>query len=205
MGRQQSQHIGDGPVANLGFALRDLQRKASLSYRDMSDLTNYSRAALNNAVIGKRCPSWEVLCAFVKCCGGEVDDRWRALWEAAHAPGPRRALARQCTQVEEPKTTNGPGRAATPEEFVRELRLLHMRADSPNALMISQAWREMPATDSPLKRRQHLPKSTLYEAIKDGRTTLPRLEIVRMIVYACGADVEEWTQAWQRIKTSPFY
>lgn len=36
------------------------------------------------------------------------------------------------------------------------------------------------------------------------RTTLPKLQIARMVAHACGAAVEIWTAAWQDIAMRAF-
>ena len=217
MGRQENFIIGDGPVADLGNALRELRRSACLTYRDMGAITNYSHAALNNAASGKRCPRWEVVQAFVTSCGGEVDDRWRSLWEAAHASSPRRP--RTCKprkRGEESETAPNPGKPAariaagsnpwqdTAADFVYELNLVHKLAGSPNGATIYQAWCERTSFKPRASDRKDLPKSTLRDALKLDRRTLPKLEVVQMIAYACGADVWEWTESWKRIATLEF-
>jgi transcriptional regulator with XRE-family HTH domain len=218
VGRQENIIIGDGPLADLGNALRELRRRVGLTYRDMGAISNYSRAALNNAASGKRCPTWEVVQVFVTACGGEVDDRWNSLWEAAHASSPRRprACKRREEGEEESETTPNPDKPParitagsnpwqdTAADFVYELNLLHKLAGSPNGATIYQAWRERTSFKPRASERKDLPKSTLRDALKLGRRTLPKLEVVQMIVHACGADVWEWTESWKRIATLEF-
>lgn len=217
MGRRESHIIGDGPVAELAHALRELRGRVRLTYRDMHVIAHYSPAALNNAAAGKRCPTWDVVQAFVTSCGGEVDDRWYSLWEAARASSSRRPPYSTRREEEESKTTSHsdepPVRPTvrrpdpwqdTPADFVRELRLLHKQADSPNGAKIYQAWRERASTKRRSYERKDLPKSTLNDALRHNpdRRTLPKLDLVQMVAYACGADVEEWTESWQRIITT---
>ncbi|MFI9815852.1 helix-turn-helix domain-containing protein [Saccharothrix variisporea] len=60
--------------------LRRLRRAAGLpSYRELGRLANYSPAALSEAVAGRRLPSLAVTRAFVRACGGDVE-QWSARW-----------------------------------------------------------------------------------------------------------------------------
>ena len=216
MGRRESHIIGDGPVAELAHALRELRSRACLTYRDMCAITHYSRAALNNAATGKRCPTWEVVYAFVTSCGGEVDDRWHSLWEAAALASSARHPGNP-NHGKEVETTDNPGKPSarptvrkpnpwqdTPAEFVYELRLLRKLAGSPNGVKIGQVWSERTSTKPRSYERKVLPKSTLNDALNPNRHTLPKLDVVQMIVNSSCADVEEWTEAWQRIAAIQF-
>lgn len=68
--------------------LRRLRRVAGLpSYRELGRLANYSPAALSEAVAGRRLPSLAVTKAFVRACGGDVE-QWTARWRELAAEGP---------------------------------------------------------------------------------------------------------------------
>lgn len=70
--------------------LRRLRRGAGLpSYRELGRLANYSPAALSEAVAGRKLPSLAVTRAFVRACGGDVE-QWTARWRelAAEEPDP---------------------------------------------------------------------------------------------------------------------
>ncbi len=68
--------------------LRRLRRVAGLpSYRELGRLANYSPAALSEAVAGRRLPSLAVTKAFVRACGGDVE-QWTARWRELAAQGP---------------------------------------------------------------------------------------------------------------------
>ncbi|MBB4693151.1 nSTAND1 domain-containing NTPase [Paractinoplanes abujensis] len=72
--------------------LRRLRRRAGEpTYRELGRRTNYSAAALSEAVSGRRLPSLAVTVAFVRACDGDADewtDRWRRLADAQPgAPG----------------------------------------------------------------------------------------------------------------------
>lgn len=71
------------PLLRFAGDLRRLRRRAGLpTYRELGKRTNYSAAALSEAVSGRRLPSLAVTVAFVRACGGDAGewtDRWRQL------------------------------------------------------------------------------------------------------------------------------
>ncbi|GAA2875504.1 hypothetical protein GCM10010443_42290 [Actinoplanes cyaneus] len=79
----------DTPLLRLAGDLRRLRLGAGrLSYRELGRRTNYSAAALSDALSGRRLPSLAITTAVVRACGGDVGEwteRWRRL-AAAH-PG----------------------------------------------------------------------------------------------------------------------
>ncbi|QQQ73681.1 XRE family transcriptional regulator [Saccharothrix sp. 6-C] len=78
----------DTPVLKFAGDLRRLRRGAGLpSYRELGRLANYSPAALSEAVAGRRLPSLAVTRAFVRACGGDVE-QWTARWRELAAEGP---------------------------------------------------------------------------------------------------------------------
>ncbi|MFE9751457.1 XRE family transcriptional regulator [Saccharothrix saharensis] len=78
----------DTPVRKFAGDLRRLRHVAGLpSYRELGRLANYSPAALSEAVAGRRLPSLAVTRAFVRACGGDVEE-WTARWRELAAEGP---------------------------------------------------------------------------------------------------------------------
>lgn len=78
----------DTPLLRFAGDLRRLRRGAGLpSYRELGRLANYSPAALSEAVAGRRLPSLAVTRAFVRACGGDVDE-WTARWRALAGEAP---------------------------------------------------------------------------------------------------------------------
>ncbi|MEU4767298.1 XRE family transcriptional regulator [Actinosynnema sp. NPDC023794] len=77
----------DTPVLKFAGDLRRLRRVAGLpSYRELGRQANYSPAALSEAVAGRRLPSLAVTRAFVRACGGDVEE-WTARWRELAAEG----------------------------------------------------------------------------------------------------------------------
>jgi len=79
MGRLEKQlDPQTGPLAQLAVDLRELRRKAGApTYREMSRAAGYSPSALSAAASGANLPSESVLSAYVRVCGGDVDE-WLA-------------------------------------------------------------------------------------------------------------------------------
>jgi len=74
----------EGPVAQFALQLRDLRHQAgSPTYRALSERTHYSPTVLSQAAAGRSLPSWSVVHALVRACGGDVDE-WRGRWSKAH-------------------------------------------------------------------------------------------------------------------------
>jgi WD40 repeat protein len=76
---------GDGP--ELGFAadLRRLREKAGTpTYRKLAEHAHYSVATLAGAASGRRLPSLAVTLAYVRACGGDVQE-WEQRWHAVAA------------------------------------------------------------------------------------------------------------------------
>src|SRR4051812_30829228 len=90
------------PLLRFAGDLRRLRRRAGLpSYRELGKRTNYSAAALSEALSGRRLPSLAVTLAFVRACDGDAGEwtgRWRTLVtaqpaEEGEAPAPYVGLA----------------------------------------------------------------------------------------------------------------
>ncbi|MFI1994166.1 hypothetical protein [Actinoplanes sp. NPDC020271] len=79
----------DTPLLRFAGDLRRLRLGAGrLSYRELGKRTNYSAAALSDALSGRRLPSLAITRAVVRACGGDAGawtERWRHL--AAALPG----------------------------------------------------------------------------------------------------------------------
>jgi tetratricopeptide (TPR) repeat protein len=66
------------------------------------------------------------------------------------------------------------------------------------ALRALKVWAGNPSFND-LERRSGLPRSTLADALNPRRRQLPRLDVVRAFVTACGvSDTAPWDEAWRR-------
>jgi Helix-turn-helix domain len=71
----------EGPVQQFAADLRRLREEAgNPTYRNLADLTFFSKSTLSAAASGNRMPSWEVTAAYVAACGGDVE-QWRSSYE----------------------------------------------------------------------------------------------------------------------------
>jgi len=88
-------------------------------------------------------------------------------------------------------TRPDPSNAHAPAEFTLELRRLKGWVGNPSFQQMS--------------RRSGLPTSTLADATNNHRVGLPRLEVVRAYVAACGLtgdDARAWEHAWRDIQAT---
>ncbi|MFI9812558.1 nSTAND1 domain-containing NTPase [Saccharothrix variisporea] len=95
-----------GPVQHFASDLRQLRRKSGLTYREMARRAGFSAPALSTAATGVKLPSLPVALAYVRACGGDVEEwerRWRQISEDSAgqvvadddpATAPYRGLAR---------------------------------------------------------------------------------------------------------------
>jgi hypothetical protein len=98
MPRPENKITWDGPVADLAHALRELRMRAGRpTYRKMAENTHYSASVLAAAAAGNRCPTWQVVEAFIQACGGDEEAIWRSLWAQAHKAAGRRTPAQRRT------------------------------------------------------------------------------------------------------------
>jgi len=78
-------------VAGFAAQLRELREQAGRpSYRKLAQLAHYSHTALSQAAAGQSLPSLAVTQAFVRACGGDVEQwsaRWREAGQAVQPPG----------------------------------------------------------------------------------------------------------------------
>ena len=218
MPRPENPIPGDGPLADLARALRQLRERAGRpGYRQLAAKTHYSPSVLADAASGKNCPTWDAVSMFAQACGKGPDDELRGLWVRAHAAHSQQKAQRQSirsagetAQVLVERSASfayeqdylafaearepDPTRAYTAAQYVRQLRALRAWAGQPSHKQISHA------SGTPM-----LASSTMYDALNSARTTLPRLEVVRAIVTACApAAVDTWITTWQAIKLREF-
>lgn len=76
---------GGGAVAEFALRLRALRDRAGrIPYRTLATMANYSADVLSRAAAGRVLPTWQVVQAYVRACGGD-EAEWRAYWEAARS------------------------------------------------------------------------------------------------------------------------
>ncbi len=225
MGRPENPITGNGPVADLARALREIRARAgNPPYRELAKEAHRGASVLAEAATGKRCPSWEVTRSFATACDMDAQALY-PLWVAADSAArkaksrPRRAkLAavrqfpvkpvrpasldgpRPAEDLRLKRTGPDPWKARTPTEYVWQLRALRAWGGSPGYKEVSAIGRR----STPEAGYRWLSTSTFYDAISPSRVTLPPLRIVRPLVQACDANVEEWTLAWKALSLREF-
>lgn len=205
MARPQNPVSGTGPAADLARQLRLLREHAGLTLRQLAATTGLSTATLSVAQAGQRVPSWKVCEAFVKACGGNLDD-WRERWKyadnlsrvplALQLPGAGRTMVKPSrpTTRRELRPLAGPPPLPVTAENVSEFMDCVLRA---------RIW----AGDPPVRELARLtgvPPSTMQDFLRCRRGKLPPMEMLAKFLSACGIDdlsvVAEWMYAWRRLK-----
>ncbi|HEX6345261.1 hypothetical protein [Umezawaea sp.] len=78
--RERPLDVGDSALLRFAHDLRSLRDEAGRpTYRELSRRAHYSTAVLSQAAAGRRMPSLEVTLAYVRACGGPIEE-WRARW-----------------------------------------------------------------------------------------------------------------------------
>ncbi|MBU2667237.1 helix-turn-helix transcriptional regulator [Actinoplanes bogorensis] len=103
--RERPLESEDSPLLQFAGDLRRLRRRAGEpTYRELGRRTNYSAAALSEAVAGRRLPSLAVTVAFVRACdgdAGEWTERWRRLADAQPGDTPSPYVGLSAYQVDD--------------------------------------------------------------------------------------------------------
>jgi hypothetical protein len=109
MGRPEKPvNVSGGPVARFANELRRLREDAgSPTYRDMARYALYSASVLSSAASGHRLPTLHVTLAYVRACGGDVEE-WRHRWFEAQREetGPLESPDERVTRI--PPTSASP-------------------------------------------------------------------------------------------------
>ena len=200
------------------LAERVRARAGNPSYRLMAQTATSSRSVLNAAARGYYCPPWHVIQAYVMACDADPEVV-RQLWERAsqeqvrqrvHALRPRRVATVRRLPIrgaQVPGEGGSPKQAPVPDpwaarttaEFVQQLRALRAWGGRPSRKAVVEAARV-------LRDEDWVPgwpsSSTFYDAFNPRRRSLPSLQLVRAIIAACGADVDEWTEAWRAVSVA---
>jgi hypothetical protein len=214
MARPQNPITEPGPVADLARELRAARERAGIpapTYRELAKKAHRSASVLADAASGHRCPTWEVTRSFLSACGADPE-ALRELWSEADksdrarkrvrpSPQPELAAVRRLRRQPNSRPSSAdprlmrepdPWDARSPAEYVHKLRTLRAWAGQPG-------WYEIARRSSSSSRR-YMSKSSMYSALNPKRTSLPPLDIVRVIAEGCEADAGEWVSAWRAIK-----
>lgn len=102
MGRPEEPLDRDGsPVREFAFWLRDLRRRAGLTYDQLGKNAHYATSTVQAATAGSRLPTLRVTMAFVDACGGDQGE-WREYWTLVRRAMDRAAPAGASVSVGPP-------------------------------------------------------------------------------------------------------
>ena len=80
MGRPEEPLEPDGsPKVEFAFWLRDLRKRAGLTYQQLGGRAHYATSTVQAATAGKLFPTLRVTLAIVEACGGDREE-WREFW-----------------------------------------------------------------------------------------------------------------------------
>ena len=80
MGRPEEPLDRDGsPAREFAFWLRNLRRRAGLTYEELGRRAHYATSTVQAAAAGRRLPTLRVTMAYVAACGGNVRE-WHTYW-----------------------------------------------------------------------------------------------------------------------------
>ncbi|RAJ31237.1 helix-turn-helix protein [Kitasatospora sp. SolWspMP-SS2h] len=170
--------------AALAQYLRQLRRRAGLTYSQLGAATGLTASRLSRAASGEAVPPLEVVEAYVRGCGADkkelaaVRTRWRAARQA-EAPPP----------VDRPRDIR---LVDTPSELWAAMVHLHRRIGRPSLRQLEKRAGGL----------GQLPRSTLNLVLR--REMPPSPVLLDAFVRACGvpaADAVHWAGAWSRAYT----
>jgi hypothetical protein len=172
MGRRENPLEESSPaVAQVAQGLRDLREAAGWPpYRVLARLCGYCASALSQAASGNSLPSLEITLAFVRACGGDVE-QWRERWHRA-----AQLLAGVTGEAD-------PAAAVDVVSFAAELTALVHRAGFRALRPAVAASKRDPAS--------MLSRTTLGRALRGE--VLPTEEVLRRVLRLCAIPAEQQT------------
>ncbi|MFF3853425.1 helix-turn-helix domain-containing protein [Micromonospora sp. NPDC002575] len=188
-----------GPIADFARELRELRDRAGTpTYEAMARDAHSNKSSLSKADKGVRLPSREVTLAYVRACGGPVEE-WQARWKrVAQEVDPLAFRPKQPTSLPTVNALAGsvnPVDAITVEEFRAKLRQVRKRLGDPSYKEIEARARGKGVA---------LPASTVFDMLKQGGKTLPRADRIVAFLKVCGIPEEEhdlWLKTRELIRT----
>ena len=194
MPRPEKPISANNPLAQFANGLRALRQSAKLTYRQLSAATHYSTSVLSMAAGGQHLPTWEVTSAYVKACGGSLD-QWHRLWiqlsdESADtqdiAPTYKSGIA---DGLPHPDEVN------TPAELAASLRALRHQIGDPSYNELSKAAQ---TTQKRSGRSLTLPRSTVSDMLTYGRPSIETLLAFLAVCKVPESQVTVWLAARER-------
>jgi hypothetical protein len=207
---------GSGPLAEFALGLRELrQRAGKITYRQLHRSSGRTASALSEAASGNRLPTLQITMAYVRACGGNLQE-WERRWqETKTAVTTRAAPARQQKLTTERRkylaraslmTTAPDGSAAPAADSAPprrpDPRVIHTIPHLISELNRLRIWHGNPSLRDLARDSEHaFGPSTLGEAL-NRQDRLPSFSLLTAFVTTCGEPselVEQWQNAWRQI------
>jgi transcriptional regulator with XRE-family HTH domain len=179
-----------GSVAQFGYDLRMLRQHAKKSYAEIANNTYYSKSAVHGVDQGHQLPTRQLLMAFVKECGGDVEALLARRVEIAEEIKAAKQSPRKATPRELGMAPPDPTEATTPAEFNDALKRLREWS--------GHTFRDIAKITKDYPRPA--PASTLCNAFARG--TLPARDLIESFLRAVDVDdtgQATWLQVWQAL------
>lgn len=199
--------MGTDARAELARRLRDMRAAAGLNLRELAQLTELSIATLSKAQGGNEVPTYTVFSRFVEACG-RSPRKLRRLFDQAKAAEnahPETSTAIRPILVPSVKELTERWRTLTAEDIRGAAPAPASKnatvAEFVDRLGMVKVWSGM--SFEHIGRVTGWGPSTLCDAIRSGRSTLPRQEIVAALLVSCGItdeQVRQWMAAWFEIQ-----
>ncbi|WP_405749103.1 helix-turn-helix domain-containing protein [Streptomyces sp. NBC_00012] len=183
MGRHETALDLSRPFADFAHQLRSLRAAAGLTYEQISFETGYSRSALCQAASGRALPSWPVVRAYVRACGGN-EEHWRELrHNARHVNGP--SGSNPCVH---PVSVVWPDieSATSTAEFIRCMNLVKEMSGRSLRSLAVHSYRSRSS----------------WGAMLNNEERLPALDAVRHFLNVCQVprrEQERWISIWMQL------
>ncbi|MFE4518486.1 helix-turn-helix domain-containing protein [Kitasatospora sp. NPDC056783] len=188
MGRREKPvEAAEPALRRLAEWLREQRKEAKLTYRQLADRTNYHPTTLQRAAAGRSVPSWKVVEAVVRECGGDLKTARRKWSQAnywAHVPHPSRTRRLRAPRRVDPEQVDSFA------DLRRAMHEMRRKADWPSLRELDRRARD---------RGARLPSSTLALVLK-GEAPL-RKPVFLAYMDVCGVKEARralWAAAWDR-------
>ncbi|WP_030062463.1 helix-turn-helix domain-containing protein [Streptomyces novaecaesareae] len=188
MGRREKPIEATEPaLGRLAAWLREQREQTGLTYRQLADRTNYHATTLQRAASGRSVPSWKVVEAVTRECGGDLKTARRKWSQAnywAHVPRPSGTRRLRAPRRVDPEQVDSFA------DLRRAMHEMRRKADWPSLKELDRRARA---------RGRRLPSSTLALVLK-GEAPLHKPVF---LTYMEACDVREvrrtlWAAAWDR-------
>ncbi|MDO3645673.1 helix-turn-helix domain-containing protein [Nocardia mangyaensis] len=175
-----------GPIQAFAAELRVLRAAAGdPKYIQMQRLSGRSRTALSEAAGGDHFPTWETVEAFVKVCGGDIDE-WRAKWEGAK----KAAEANSADVVSKFREQRSPTHMEFGEHVTRRVPQPHSHLPNQTTIdVLLQMWKEQRTQARQCENQRAAMTLFVILGVAGGMTFVAVTASARLLVVAVALTV----------------